>query len=108
MAVPSSVVPEDNSRSLNRINCNCLQSAVLCLVSLSRCFMTFVSDKEQQQQDKKESSEEKESHANERTTTMVLFADCVSRLCCGYAIVNDTQRYPYTRNGPFSSQSIVS
>ena len=88
-AVPSSA-PEDSSSSstLKTINFNCLQSAVLCLVSLSRCFMTFANDKEQQ--GKKESSEDKENNAKERTTTMALFADCVARLSCGYALVNDT------------------
>ena len=86
-AVPS-FAPEDTSSSLTRTNFNCLQSAVLCLVSLSRCFMTFANDKEQQ--GKKESSEDKENHAMERTTTMVLFADCVARLSCGYALVIDT------------------
>lgn len=52
--------------------------------------MTFANDKEQPREDK-ESNEDKENHAKERTTTMVLFADCVARLSCGYALVIDTQ-----------------
>ena len=84
--VPSSTVSSSSCSFPEKATCNCLQSLVLSLVALSRCFMTLGKDKEQQE--KKESSGEKfiESN-NERATSMSLFADCVSRLCVGYTLV---------------------
>ena len=83
----SSSISSRSSSFPEKATCNCLQSLVLSLVALSRCFMTLGKDKEQQE--KKESSGEKfiESN-NERATSMSIFADCVSRLCVGYTLVN--------------------